>query len=172
MIQMTHDLIFDFAPNRAKGILTIRREFAAPRQLVWDCHTQAALLDRWFAPSPLTARTKSMDFRPGGHWHYAMIEPSGKAHWGHATYLEITPLEHYSTRDSFADESGAIASDLPTATWEVSFEARGAHTLVHSFIRYPDPAGLETVLGMGMEAGMVSTLERLDALLPELDAAT
>jgi len=24
-----------------------------------------------------TLKTKSMDFREGGHWHYAMVEPNG-----------------------------------------------------------------------------------------------
>ena len=78
---MKHLLQFDFLADKEKNTLTIRREFMANRQLVWDCYTKSDLLDRWFAPKPFTTKTKSMEFREGGHWHYAMVEPDGKEYW-------------------------------------------------------------------------------------------
>ncbi|WP_240755161.1 SRPBCC domain-containing protein [Pedobacter sp. SYP-B3415] len=71
-------LQFDFIANKQNNILTLRREFAAGRQLVWDCFTKHELLDQWFAPRSFTNKTKSMDFRNGGHWHFAMIDPDKK----------------------------------------------------------------------------------------------
>ena len=68
---MNNPLLFNFLVNKENNTLTITREFAAPRQLVWDCYTKCELLDQWFAPKPLSAKTKSMDFRNGGHWHLA-----------------------------------------------------------------------------------------------------
>lgn len=62
---MKADLQFDFLVDKETGTIIIRREFAARRQLVWDCHTKRELLEQWFAPKPLTARTKSMDFLKG-----------------------------------------------------------------------------------------------------------
>ena len=47
---MKTDLRFDFVVDMQKSSLTVRREFAAKRQLVWDCYTKQELLDQWFAP--------------------------------------------------------------------------------------------------------------------------
>jgi uncharacterized protein YndB with AHSA1/START domain len=65
---MKNTMQFDFIVDKEKNTLTVKREFAANRQLVWDCHTKSELLDQWFAPKPLTTKTKSMAFRDGGHW--------------------------------------------------------------------------------------------------------
>jgi uncharacterized protein YndB with AHSA1/START domain len=43
---MKADLQFDFLVDKENNTMTIRREFAAKRQLVWDCHTKSELLDR------------------------------------------------------------------------------------------------------------------------------
>ncbi len=63
---MISDQPLGITADLQKNQLTIRRRFDAPRALVWACYTRAELLDQWFAPEPLTARTKSMDFREGG----------------------------------------------------------------------------------------------------------
>ena len=75
---MKQTLHFDFLVDKKKNTITVRREFAANRQLVWDCYTKSELLDQWFAPKPFTTKTKSMEFNDGGHWIYAMIDPDGK----------------------------------------------------------------------------------------------
>lgn len=38
---MKHNLQFDFIADKQKNTLTIRREFLADRQLVWDCYTKS-----------------------------------------------------------------------------------------------------------------------------------
>ncbi len=83
---MNSNLLFDFLVDKENNTLTIKREFNGSKQLVWDCHTKKELLDQWFAPAPLTTKTKSMDFRNGGHWHYVMIDPSGSEYWGWTEY--------------------------------------------------------------------------------------
>ena len=156
---------FEFVTDKEKNTLTVRREFAAKRQLVWDCHTKSELLSKWFAPKPFTAKTKSMEFRDGGHWHYAMVDPEGKEYWGRTEYIKISPIDGYKASDSFTDESGKINSDLPSAIWDVTFTDKNDHTLVQTIVTYPTLEGLETVLKMGMEEGLTSTLENLDQLL-------
>lgn len=162
---MNGKLQFDFLVDRENNTLTIKREFAANRQRVWDCHTKSELLNQWFAPKPLTTKTKSMDFREGGHWHYAMVDPSGTEYWGYTEYLTIDPIDNYTTRDAFSDETGKINSDLPTANWNVTFTDKDGNSLVHTVVTYPSLEGLEKVIEMGMQEGMTSTLERLDELL-------
>ncbi len=165
---MKHNLQFDFVVDKEKNTLTIRREFLAPRQLVWDCHTQSKLLDQWFAPKPLTTRTKSMDFREGGHWHYAMVEPNGTEYWGWVDYIKIQPIDYYISSDAFSNAEGEINKDLPSAEWRVTFTDKDANALVETVVSYQSFADLEKVIQMGMEQGMMATLEKLDELLVNL----
>jgi uncharacterized protein YndB with AHSA1/START domain len=167
---MKLDLRFDFVPDRANGALTISREFDAKRQLVWDCHTKRELLDRWFAPKGLTTRTKYMDFREGGFWHYAMITPDGQHFWNRLDYLTIDPIDSYAAMDGFSDEAGTVNPDMPRSRWEVAFSSAGVRTLVTTVVQYDSADGLQKAIDMGLEGGMASTMERLDELLPLLAA--
>ncbi|ACU04820.1 SRPBCC family protein [Pedobacter heparinus] len=162
---MKHNLQFDFIAEKAKNTLTIRREFLADRQLVWDCYTKAELLNQWFAPKPLTTKTKSMDFREGGLWHYAMVEPNGTEYWGLTEYLKIKPIDFYTALDAFSNAEGEINEDLPRAEWLVNFMDKDDNALVETIVTYKSLADLETVIQMGMEQGMIATLEKLDELL-------
>lgn len=167
---MVPNLKFEFIANKEDCTITVRREFAAKRQLVWDCHTKSEYLDRWFAPKPLTTKTKSMDFREGGHWHYAMIMPTGEEYWSRVDYLTIRPIDGYTTLDGFSDETGAVNPNLPRSNWEVTFADAGERTLVTTVVHYASADDLQKVIDMGLKDGLASTLERLDELLPELVA--
>lgn len=165
---MNPDLRSAFVADMTTATLTFSREFDAPRALVWRAWTEAQLLDRWFAPEPLTATTKSMDFRDGGHWHFAMIMPDGTEHWSRFDYVSIRPGEGFEALDGFSDAAGGINPDLPRSTWVAEFEDHGPRCVVRSVTRYASAADLQIVIDMGMEAGVRSTWERLDALLPSL----
>lgn len=165
---MTADLCFEFAADRANAMLTVAREFAGDRQLVWDCHTRQELLDRWFAPKGLTTQTSHMDFREGGYWHYAMIAPDGQQFWNRLDYCTIDPIDGYTATDDFCDASGTVNPDLPRSDWAVTFADAPAGTLVTTVVRYASPDDLQKVIDMGMEGGMTSTMERLDELLTVL----
>lgn len=158
-------LQFDFIVDREKNTITVRREFRAGRPLVWDAYTRSELLDRWFAPRPMTTKTKSMEFRNGGHWHYAMVDTEGKEYWGRTDYIEIRPVDYYTALDGFCDETGELNLELPRAHWEVTFSDLGDNTLVQTVVTYNSPEDIEMVVNMGMQEGLMSTLERLDELL-------
>ena len=162
---MKNVLQFDFLADKKKNTLTIRRAFLAGRKLVWDCYTKRELLDQWFAPAPLTTRTKSMDFREGGHWHYAMVEPNGNEYWGYTRYGKIKPVDYYTTSDAFSNAEGEVNEDMPQAEWLVTFTDKGENTLVETVVTYRSLSDLEKVIQMGMEQGMIATLEKLDKLL-------
>lgn len=165
---MKNTLQFDFLVDREKNTITVRKEFAANRQLVWDCHTKSELLDQWFAPQPFTTKTKTMEFRDGGHWLYAMVDPEGKEYWGRMDYLKINPIDTYTALDGFCDEKGELNPDLPRSNWNVAFNDLGENTLVETVVSYKSLADLEAVINMGMKEGLTSTLERLDDLLLRL----
>lgn len=164
---MKTDLLMDFTVDRENNQLHVTREFAAPVPLVWAAWTTAKLLDQWWAPKPWQARTKTMDFREGGHWHYAMIGPEGEAHWGWADYRTIDPEKGFTASDAFCDEEGNVNREVPQAKWTTQFSETGGRTTVKMVTTYTSLEDLETILIMGMKEGLTMALTNLDALLAE-----
>lgn len=163
---MKSNLQFDFLVDKEKNTITVKREFAAHRQLVWDAYTKSELLDQWFAPAPLTTKTKSMSFKEGGHWVYAMVDPDGKEYWGRMDYVKIHPIERYTGLDAFCNEKGEINPNLPRANWDVKFkEVDSEKTLVENVVTYNSLHDIETVINMGLKEGLTATMDRLDDLL-------
>lgn len=162
---MNNDHTFTFSVNRENHTITIQREFNAGISRVWDAYTQSTLLEQWWAPQPWKARTKHMDFREGGRWHYAMASPEGEEHWALARFDNIRPQKGFTVRDAFADEEGNILEDMPQARWEVTFTEQNQATLVEFHIRFDDRESLEQNLDMGFEEGIRAAMKNLDALL-------
>jgi len=165
---MKPNLAFDFSVNKENNTITVTREFAAEVALVWDAYTKSELLDQWWAPKPWKARTKTMDFRNGGHWLYAMVGPAGEEHWSIANYSDIQPQKKFTGLDAFTDAEGTVNKEMPQSKWEVSFSHKGENTTVQFHIMYGDLAQLEATIKMGFKEGLGMAMENLDALLPSL----
>ena len=165
---MTNNLTFDFSVDKENKTITVKREFEAELPLVWDAYTKKEILDKWWAPKPWKARTKTMDFREGGHWHYAMVGPAGEEHWALANYKNIQARKKFTGLDAFADAEGKVNKDMPQSTWDVNFTDKGEVTLVEFRITYPDLAQLEATIQMGFKEGLAMAMEGLDELLPSL----
>ncbi len=75
---MKQGLVYNFTVDKENKTIHIVREFAANLELVWRAWTTAELLDQWWGPEPWRAETKTLDFRVGGLWHYAMFAPKVK----------------------------------------------------------------------------------------------
>ncbi len=170
---MNNLLAFDFTVEKERKTITVKREFAAEISLVWDAYTKRELLDQWWAPRPWKARTRSMDFRVGGQWHYAMVGPNGEEHWAMAEYTAIqselvSGQKKFTGLDAFADADGNVNKELPQSTWEILFTDKGPITLVECNISYPDVAQLEATIQMGFKEGFATAMEGLDELLTSL----
>lgn len=166
---MNTNLGFDFNVDKQNNTITIKREFAADRNLVWDAYTKSEMLDQWWAPSPWKAKTKSMDFRDGGSWIYAMQGPEGEEHWARADFQRIQPKSTFTALDAFSNSDGKINEEMPKSKWVVNFSDKGQdHTHVEFHIQYDDLAQLETTLQMGFKEGMTVAMEGLDKLLSSM----
>lgn len=165
---MKPNLTYDFSVNKENNTITVTREFAAETSLVWEAYTKAEILDQWWAPKPWKAKTKTMDFRNGGHWLYAMVGPAGEEHWSIANYKDIQPQKKFTGLDGFTDSEGNLNKEMPQSTWEVSFSGKGEHTIVQMLISYNDLAQLEATIQMGFKEGLGMAMENLDELLPSL----
>lgn len=168
---MSANLLFDFTVNKDTNTVHVKREFAAGLDLVWDAWTKPELLDLWWAPKPYQTRTRSMDFREGGSWLYAMVSPENVAHWCRADYKKIETKKYFQGLDAFCDEQGNINPDFPRSLWNNAFSAgrtgtAGAETTtVDVTIKYETLAALEKIIQMGFKEGFTMALGNLDQYL-------
>lgn len=89
--------------------LLITRLINAPLDLVWQAHSEAQHLQRWWGPVGKKLIVKQLDFRPGGLFHYGMEATDGSLWWGRFLYLDIQAPHSLVYLSSFADENGEIA---------------------------------------------------------------
>jgi uncharacterized protein YndB with AHSA1/START domain len=114
----------------------ISRAFDAPRDLVWKVHSEASHLAQWWGPAGFTWVKSSLDFRPGGRFHYAMKAPTGAVMWGKFDYREIEAPQRIVFTNSFSDEKGStvrapFAPDFPLEVLNVlTFEDRDGKTVL------------------------------------------
>jgi uncharacterized protein YndB with AHSA1/START domain len=165
---MKTQLLFDFVVNKQNNTITVTREFDANLNLTWDAWTKPELLDQWWAPEPYKMKTKTMDFKEGGLWLYAMISPENTSHWNRADYKKIKDKVSYSCKDAFCDEQGNRITDFPSAQWNVQFSEEGEHTSVNITIQYEALADLEKYIQLGFKEGFTMGLNQCDKLLQTL----
>ncbi|MFT4024735.1 MAG: SRPBCC domain-containing protein [Flavihumibacter sp.] len=167
---MNPNLLFEFTVSKENQTVHVKRAFAAGLELVWDAWTKAELLDQWWAPKPYYVKTKSMDFRVGGCWLYAMVSPEHVAHYCRADYREINPHQLFSALDAFCDEAGKVSDNMPCTFWVNRFAGENDHTMVDITLHFDQLADLEKYLETGFREGFTMGLENLDKLLSSLTA--
>lgn len=88
------------------NLFSMTTTFQAPKQLVFDAFSTAKALERWWGPVEAPIDVISLDFRPGGHFHYRMN--GAQVTYGIKHYHEIDPPNSMTWVNSFADEQGNI----------------------------------------------------------------
>jgi uncharacterized protein YndB with AHSA1/START domain len=156
----------EFIINKETKTVDITKEFDAPRDLVWDAYTKPELLDKWWAPKPLSSRTTEMDFREGGKRFYAMVTPDGQERWVLQTYKSITPKTNFTLFNAFADEN---QNTEPTGSdWDLTFTENGDKTTVHISIYNESLERLERMAASGFKEGTEGQFANLDELFANM----
>lgn len=153
--------------------LVIRREFAAPRLLVWRAWTEPEQFARWWGPRGFTIPHCTIDLRPGGRWRYCMRSPEGEDVWAEGIYQEVVEPERIVSLDHFSDEVGHAVTiadlgwegDWP-AEWRqtVTFTEHEGRTTVTVHQSVPDSVARD----MQAHEGWHSSFDKLDELLADL----
>ena len=157
----------EFIVDKSKKTVWITKEFNAPRDLVWDAYTKAELLDQWWAPKPMTSRTKVMEFREGGRRFYAMVSPDGQERWAVQEYKSITPKTNFKFFNAFADENEN--RQLPGSDWDFNFSEENGRTKVSISIYNESLERMERIIADGgFQKGTEMQLENLEDLLAKL----
>src|SRR5918999_4559873 len=81
--------------------ILIRREFDAPRHLVYKAFTTPELVKRFWHANRGEMTVAEIDLRVGGKWRYAMVTPDGTEVAFHGEYREVVPEERLVSTEAF-----------------------------------------------------------------------
>lgn len=87
--------------------LKIRHEFNAPKELVFNAFSNAEALNEWWGPVETKNSVISLDFRPGGIFHYKM-EAGGRVNYGRFVFGKIQPHDLLEFTVAFTDAQANV----------------------------------------------------------------
>jgi uncharacterized protein YndB with AHSA1/START domain len=157
---------------RKPGLLTFTRDFSARRELVFLALSDADHLRRWWGPPDYPVVECSVDFRPGGVWHYCLRGRDGTEVWARSVYREIVPPERVSYFERPSDARGNITDIRPGSFVTITLESHAAGTRLTAVMRYQSPLDGARAIHRGVEHGFSAALDLLDDVLDELDDAS
>src|SRR5499427_483281 len=155
------------AERKSERELVVTRTFNGPARIVFEAWTRPELLKRWWAPTSFGVAFISCeaDVRTGGTYRFVFSHPASEqpmAFFGR--YIEVTPRSRLVWTNDEGGEGGAVTT--------VTFEERGAETLVVMHDLYPSKEALDGAIASGSTGGGFSeTFEQLDELLVTLGAS-
>jgi len=96
-------------------VFTLVREFDAPKKLVFNAFSNAEALNEWWGPVESLNSVVSLDFRPGGIFHFKM-DFNGQISYGRFLFKKIEPHDLLEFTNAFADEQARVVKapfDIP-----------------------------------------------------------
>jgi uncharacterized protein YndB with AHSA1/START domain len=145
--------------------ILIKREFNAPKHLVYKAFTTPELVRRWWHAKRGELTTCEIDLRVGGKWRYVMVTEDGMEVGFHGEYREIVPNERIVSTEAFegipnADEHASVNTATLT-------EVDGRTTLA-ILVEHPNKEGRDAHINSGMEAGLQDALDLLEEVANSL----
>src|SRR5262249_36068572 len=140
--------------------LVVTRTFNAPARIVFEAWTKPELLKRWWAPKSFGVSFISCeaDVRAGGTYRFVFGHPASEQPMEFfGRYIDVTPHSRLVWTNDEGGEGGAVTT--------VTFEERGAETLVVMHDLYPSKEALDDAIASGSTGGFSETFDQLDEVL-------
>ena len=140
----------------------IKREFDAPRDLVFRAYTDPDILVKWLGPRNLTMRIEKNADAAGEPWRFIHADENGNEFGFHGVCHEFLAPERLIRTFEFEGlpETGHVS--LETATFA---ELPNNRTLVTSQSVFKSVEDRDGMIASGMEHGVNEGYERLDEIL-------
>jgi uncharacterized protein YndB with AHSA1/START domain len=149
----------DVTVDKEKLEIRMTREFDAPREKLWQAHTDAKALEQWWGPRKYQTRVETLELKVGGKWKMLNIA-DGEEHIFYGEFKELVEPDHITW--TFIYEPYPDAVLVETITFE---ELPGGRTRVSTHSTFPDIEALEGMVQSGMEEGARETWDRLAELV-------
>ena len=142
--------------------ILIKREFDAPKQLVYKAYTTPELIKRWWSGDRGKVTSAEVDLRVGGKWRYVMTANAGFEVAFHGEYREIVPNELLVSTEVFEGMPDGEALDTTT------FKDVEGRTLLTVLMQLANKADRDAVINSGMEGGMQEAMDHLEQVAASL----
>jgi uncharacterized protein YndB with AHSA1/START domain len=145
--------------------LVVTRIFNGPARIVFDAWTRPELLKRWWAPKSfgISFISCEADARAGGRYRFVFGHPASEQPMEFfGRYVVVTPHARLVWTNDEGGEGGAVTT--------VTFEERGAETLVVMHDLYPSKEALDDAIASGSKGGFDEAFQQLAELLFTLRA--
>jgi uncharacterized protein YndB with AHSA1/START domain len=142
--------------------ILLTREFAAPPSLLFRAYTEPDLLGQWLGPRGLIVTVDRLEPRHGGRWGYTHIDAHGERFSFHGLYHGTPTPERIVQTYEFDRQPGVVYLNI------ITFEPRGARTLLRQNTVFPSVADRDAYVQGGMEHGVHASMANLGALLTRL----
>ncbi|MBN9184887.1 SRPBCC family protein [Microbacterium sp.] len=150
--------------------MTLVADFPAPADRLWSAFTDPRQLERFWGPPGWPATFTQFDLAVGSHAKYRMTGPHGERANGTWEFLTIDAPRGYSVIDSFADEEGAVLTDMPSMRMVLEFESTPEGSRLVTTSHFESAEALEKVVAMGVVEGSTMAMNQLDRVLEGLRA--
>lgn len=145
--------------------IVMTRTYDAPRELVFKVSTDPDLIPQWWGPAYLTTVVDRMEVREGGRWRYVQTDPEGNEYAFHGVYHSIEAPERIVWTFEWEGMPGHVILESYT------FEDVGGKTKVTTQSVFQSVEDRDGMLASGMEEGSVELMDRMEALLAQLQTA-
>lgn len=147
--------------------IIFKRTFKAPINDVFDAYTNPSLFERWFHPQGAKTKVYRFNTEEGGEAFFA-IETSEQTSYTLTEYRKVDRPKYLEYFDYFATPEGKKDTRLPGMHISINFNSDNKQmTTITSTSVFPTKEAAQQAVGMGIEAGMNSTLDQLEVLLNE-----
>ena len=136
-----------------KQDIVFKREFDAPREVVFRALTDPTLIPNWWGPRMYETIVDEMEPRPGGRWRFINRSPEFETGF-HGVYHEIS-VERIVQTNEWEGMPGHVG--LETAM----LDERDGRTLMIAIALFPSVEDRDANVANGMEGGARETYERL-----------
>jgi uncharacterized protein YndB with AHSA1/START domain len=148
--------------------ILIRREFDAPRHLVYRAWTTPELVRRWWGAKRGEVTLAEIDLRVGGRWRYLAVTDDGFEVGFHGEYREIVPNERIVSTEVYEGMPQGDGPEQGTLNTLTLTELDGRTTL-EVLVEAPSKEIRDAIIDSGMEAGMQDALDLLEEVAISLD---
>jgi uncharacterized protein YndB with AHSA1/START domain len=152
---------------RRPSLLTFTRHFDSPRELVFLALSEADHLRHWWGPPDFPVVECSVDFRPGGVWHYCLRGRDGTEVWARSVYRDIVRPERVTYLERPSDAQGNVTDARPGSFVTITLEPSASGTELTAAMRYQSPLDTTRAVNFGVERGFSAALDLLEGLLHE-----
>lgn len=146
--------------------LVITRLIDVPRDKLFRCWTEPALIVQWFTPPPWKTIRAEMDVRPGGSSVIVMQGPDGTEMPNHGVYLDVVKNERLVFTDAFT--SAWVPSQKAFFTGVLTFENEAGKTRYTARARHWSEEDCAAHEQMGFYTGWGIATDQLTALAKTL----